>query len=683
MNGIKPGVSLSLKFFLFTAIIIVLLIGVTLVFSQKKATVLANETIRSGLEETLSTFDSFQQDRYSKLKMINNGIAQNPYIIAYVQQADTPSILDLARQNQQSLRSDFIIVTDDSGTILARTDKPTSSGQSIAKIPLIAKALDGDEASGLWIEGGNLYNAVVLPLIQQDTLVACLAVGYGINDAFAGEIKNLTHSETAIFLAPEKSEPALIASTQSGMKSDLAAAYAANMNKTGPFQFKVGQENYIGTLRQLKNPDGKAMASFLAFRSLDRELYGFKQFQKNILIVGVGIMVFAFLLSFLGAQRITGPLRHLTDVINEVKEGNYEVDIDVSSSDEVGILANSFRRLLAELKEKAQLVQYLSTQPTTTSSTSSMAPTAMSNPHQQATLATTPGGGIPATGTTLASLGPGSVIAGRYEVQSVLGTGGMGVVLKAHDRQLDEIVALKMLKGEVFTQDPAALERFKQELKLARRITHRHVVRTYDYSELDNYYVISMEYVKGITLKQLVRQRGMLPLKIGLQIGKQICSALDAAHERGVVHRDIKPQNVLLESSGDVKIMDFGIARVADMKGMTSTGTVMGTPDYMSPEQAQGLEMDHRTDIYSAGVVLFEIFTGKLPFIADSTLAVLNKHVREAPPKPTALNPNIPPELERILLKALAKNPDQRYQTIQELYDDLDRVSAMLARPAA
>lgn len=682
MNDTKAGLTLSLKFFLLTAIIIVLLIGVTLIFSQKKATALANETIRAGLEETLSTFDSFQQDRYSKLKMINNVIAQNPYIIAYVEQADTPSILDQARQRQQELHSDFIIVTDDQGTILARTDKPTSSGQTIAQIPLITKALEGEEVSGLWIEGGNLYNAVVLPLIQQDTLVACLAVGYGINDAFAGEIKNLTHSETAIFLAPGKGEPSLIASTQSTAKQELSAAFAANKTKTDPFQFLLGPESYIGALRQLKNPDGKPMGSFLAFRSLDRELYGFHQFQKNILIVGVGIMVLAFLISFLGTRRITGPLRHLTDVVNEVKEGNYDVDIDVNSTDEVGILAESFRRLLAELKEKAQLVQYLSSQPTMSStgtSAASMAPTQTNQIHQQATLGTS---GAITGGNTLASLGPGSVIAGRYEVQSVLGSGGMGVVLKAHDRQLDEIVALKMLRGEVFLQDPAALERFKQELKLARRITHRHVVRTFDYAELDNYYVISMEYVKGITLKQLVRQRGMLPLKIGLQIGKQLCAALDAAHEKGVVHRDIKPQNILLESSGDVKIMDFGIARVADMKGMTSTGTVMGTPDYMSPEQAQGLEMDLRTDIYSTGVVLFEIFTGKLPFIADSALAVLNKHVRETPPKPTGLNPAIPPELERILLKALAKNPEQRYQKVSELYDELDRVSAMLARPA-
>ena len=255
----------------------------------------------------------------------------------------------------------------------------------------------------------------------------------------------------------------------------------------------------------------------------------------------------------------------------------------------------------------------------------------------------------------------------------------MGVVLKAHDRQLDEVVALKMLKGEVFTQDPAALERFKQELKLARRITHRHVVRTYDYSELDHYYMISMEYVKGITLKQLVRQRGMLPLKIGLQIGKQICAALDAAHEKGVVHRDIKPQNILLESTGDVKIMDFGIARLEEMKGMTSTGTVMGTPDYMSPEQAQGIELDHRTDIYSTGVVLFEVFCGRLPFQADSALAVLNKHIREQPPKPSSLHQHIPPELDRILLKAMAKNPAQRYANISELYSDLDAMSVEIA----
>ncbi|HSE39188.1 MAG TPA: protein kinase, partial [Acidobacteriota bacterium] len=664
------------KFFIFTSLIIFLLIFITNLFSSRKANDLAQETIRNALTETLTAYDNFQEDRYTKLKLANNLIAQYPYFQAYIAEADTDSILDLVQQEQPKTKSDFIIVTDPDGIILARTDKPAMKGRNIANISIMQEALNGDEVSGLWVEGKELYDAVALPVITGDSMTACLAVGYSINDAFAAEIKNLTHSETAFFLTAEKSDPVLIATTMSAQKNELGTAYknqGNNNNET--FQFNLGPEKYIGISRQLKDASGKSMASFVTFRSLDRELIGFRQFQKNILFVGFGIMVVAFAVSFLGARRITGPLRHLTHAINEVKEGNYDVDINVKSGDEVGSLAHTFQRLLGELKEKDQLVQFLSTQPTASATMASSSPT-IATPHQQATL---PAHSQPSSQITANTLAPGTVIANRYEVQSVLGTGGMGVVLKAHDRQLDEVVALKMLKGEVFTQDPAALERFKQELKLARRITHRHVVRTYDYSELDHYYMISMEYVKGITLKQLVRQRGMLPLKIGLQIGKQICAALDAAHEKGVVHRDIKPQNILLESSGDVKIMDFGIARLEEMKGMTSTGTVMGTPDYMSPEQAQGLELDHRTDVYSTGVVLFEVFCGRLPFQADSALAVLNKHIREQPPKPSSLHPHIPPELDRILLKALAKNPAQRYANISELYNDLDTLSQTIA----
>ena len=673
----RKGVSLAIKFFIFTALLIFLLIFVTNVFSSRKANDLAQETIRSALTETLTAYDNFQEDRYTKLKLANNLIAQYPYFQAYIAEADTNSILDLVQQEQPKTKSDFIIVTDPDGIILARTDKPAMKGRNIANISLMQEALNGDEVSGLWVEGQELYDAVALPVITGDSMTACLAVGYSINDAFASEIKSLTHSETAFFLTAEKSDPVLIATTMSEKKNELASAYKSNRDKdTETFRFKVGPENYIGIARRLKDSAGKDMASFVTFRSLDRELFGFRQFQKNVLYVGLGIMGVAFLISFLGARRITGPLRHLTHAINEVKEGNYDVDIKVKSGDEVGILAHTFQRLLGELKEKAQLVQYLSNQPTQSSTMASNAAT-ISSPHQQPTI--TPQSQSQPAQQTMSSLAPGTVIANRYEVQSVLGTGGMGVVLKAHDRQLDEIVALKMLKGEAFTQDPAALERFKQELKLARRITHRHVVRTYDYSELDRYYMISMEYVKGITLKQLVRQRGMLPLKIGLQIGKQICAALDAAHEKGVVHRDIKPQNILLESSGDVKIMDFGIARLEEMKGMTSTGTVMGTPDYMSPEQAQGIELDHRTDVYSTGVVLFEVFCGRLPFQADSALAVLNMHIRELPPKPSSLHPHIPPELDRILLKAMAKNAAQRYANISELYKDLDSLSETIA----
>ncbi len=669
MNDTKPGLSLNLKFFLFTALIIVLLIAVTILFSSRRARALAHETIRSDLKQTLSVFETFQKDRYEKLKIANKIFAQSPYIQAYIQEADSNSILDLARDTEESIKSNFIIVTDAEGVILARTDKPGVSGQSLENVPLISSALEGDEVSGLMLENQNLYHAIALPVVTGDIITAALAVGYSINDALVTQLKEYTHSEAAFFI--EKDGLSLIASTITEEREDLTQSVSAASTPDVPFEFQIGNEKYVGVYRLLKNLDGQTLGRFAAFRSLDRELFAFRQFQKNVLIVGIGMMALAFLISFLGSRRITGPLRDLTNAVNEVKEGNFDVPIETTSRDEVGILAQSFKKLLSQLKEKQQLVEYLSQQPTVTFSAN--APTGFISPSPQTS-------GTQSS-VSLESIGPGSIIAGRYQVQSILGAGGMGVVFKALDRQLDEVVALKLLKSEVFQQDPVALDRFKQELKLARRITHRNVVRTYDYSELDNYYVISMEYVRGITLKHLIRQRGMLPVRIGLQIGKQICSALDAAHEKGVVHRDMKPQNILLESTGDVKIMDFGIARVADMKGMTSAGTIMGTPDYMSPEQAQGLGVDHRTDIYSAGVVLFEVFTGRLPFIADSSLAVLNKHIREAVPKPTSINPTLLKELEEVLIRAMAKNPDKRYQKISELYADLEAVSAKMSAP--
>jgi len=250
----QPGLSLTLKFFVFTALLIVLLIGGTLLFSSRKANALANETITSGLKETLLTFDSFQKDRYAKLTLANNVILQNPSFQAYLAEADADSILDLSRQNERVLKSDFIIITDADGLILARTDKPAAKGASIAKWPLVAKALEGDSVSGLWVENQHLYNAITLPIITGDSILGCLAVGYSIDDAVASQIKTLTHSETAFFVVPDKSTGNLIASTMSA-EPDLLAAYNSNQNRTDAFQFRVGGEEYIGMLRSLRSEE--------------------------------------------------------------------------------------------------------------------------------------------------------------------------------------------------------------------------------------------------------------------------------------------------------------------------------------------------------------------------------------------------------------------------------------------
>ncbi len=250
----------------------------------------------------------------------------------------------------------------------------------------------------------------------------------------------------------------------------------------------------------------------------------------------------------------------------------------------------------------------------------------------------------------------------------------MGVVYRAFDRELQEAVAIKTLRPESMAGDAVALERFKQEIRLARKIAHRNVVRTYDLGEVGGMYYLTMEFVEGTSLKQLIAARGRLPISVTLTVGKQLCRGLEVAHEQGVIHRDIKPQNIVVEPSGFLKVMDFGIARLANPapgKGLTQEGTSIGTPDYMSPEQLSGMEVGATSDLYAAGVVLFECLTGKLPFDAETTWALVAKRLEEDPPDPRTVNGEVPEGLARIILRAMARNPGDRYESAGEMHDAL------------
>ncbi|MBA2458509.1 MAG: serine/threonine protein kinase, partial [Gemmatimonadales bacterium] len=260
----------------------------------------------------------------------------------------------------------------------------------------------------------------------------------------------------------------------------------------------------------------------------------------------------------------------------------------------------------------------------------------------------------------------------------LLGSGGMGVVYRAFDREVGETVAIKALRPELGEFDPTMLERFKQELRLARRITHRNVVRTYDLGEADGVYFITMEYVRGTTVATLIHDAGRLAVPATLTIGKQVCRALEVAHEEGIVHRDIKPQNLLVDPGGFLKVMDFGIARLAerraDAQGLTGVGVVIGTPQYMAPEQLFGEPVDARTDLYATGAVLFECLTGRPVFEAPSLPALLARHVQDRPPDPSALNSEVPESLSRVILRALARRPDERWPSASELLHALESV---------
>jgi serine/threonine-protein kinase len=292
------------------------------------------------------------------------------------------------------------------------------------------------------------------------------------------------------------------------------------------------------------------------------------------------------------------------------------------------------------------------------------------------TVATAAGGGA-ASYATLAGIAPGQLLGERFQILSVLGAGGMGVVYKARDRELDDLVALKMLKREM-ADDAGLLDRLKSELKLARKITHPNVLRTFDFGDVGGLPYISMEYVRGVTLRYLLDSSGRLPYSAGLRLAKQLCAGLGAAHAQGVIHRDIKPENLILDNAGNVKLMDFGIARPIKRAaaGQTQAGFVVGTPQYLSPEQLEGKEADQRADIYAVGVVLYEVFTGKRPFEGESPVQVIMKHLNEAPAPPSTHWREIPPALEGMILRCLEKDPAQRFANAADLLRDLETLSA-------
>jgi eukaryotic-like serine/threonine-protein kinase len=675
---------LTQKILLFTSLLVIALVATTLVYTTVQADHLAHETIQQGLKETREVWETFQADRYNKLKLGVRVLGNDPAFKAAIA-TDQATVYDMLKERGQDLSADFFIATDPAGILIARSDRVGAQGDDLSKDPVVMKPLEGEESATVWRQGEKLFHAVSVPMRFGQDLVGVLIAGYGIDEAVANQIRKITHSEVAFLVRSQGKAPALAVSSMGAEEGALKAALGkpelASL-ASEPFEIELGGERHIGVQMPLKSATGEVVGSVLALRSLSEEMASFTRFRNSLMLVSVVVMVLGLVLAYLAAARITGPVRRLVGMVERARDGSYHGVVMVNASDEIGVLARSFNSLLAELREKEQMIDFLREGMTMLKKgvgVTSPGTTEVASAETASIAAVSAQAGV--------RVEKGELFAGRYEILATLGKGGMGVVYRANDRKLDDVVALKVLRPDVLKDDPTHIERFKQEIRLARKITHRNVLRTHDFGEADGTPYISMEFLEGVTLKDLIKGKGALPVGVGLRIAKQICAGLEAAHRQGVIHRDIKPQNMLIiPETGEVKIMDFGIARVSEVKGqsgLTSDGTVMGTPDYMPPEQAQGRPVDFRSDIYALGVVLFEIFTGKLPFGGDTAMQVVMNHIQKTPPRPRSVNPSLPEDLETVILRCMEKTPEKRYAQVADILKELTAISSRLDAASA
>ncbi len=582
--------------------------------------------------------------------------------------------VDQAIEYRDLIGAAWVLVTDAEGLLLARTDDPLESGRDLSRGALIGDALAGEQVTGAFLDEANpaairLYLAVATPLgaagaAPQGVLVAA----FELNDSLAAELAEATNADIAFFALDIDGNVAVVGSTLprdaigAALTADLDTAALATDSLASTLTAAIGGQHFIGEAGPIRSAGGDVFGGFIAFRAREAELAAFRSLRTAMwYAVGIGI-VLALTAAFALARQIARPVRRLAAATRRVQDGDYDVEIEAGGRDEIGTLGRAFRGLVEDLKEKQNLVEYMMA---ASGAAATMPLDAAKTEVRQYADAGGPG---------TRPLKPGSLFAGRYEVKEILGMGGMGVVYRALDRELGEAVAIKTLRADTVGADGVALERFKQEIRLARKITHRNVVRTYDLGEVSGTYYLTMEYVEGTSLKQLIQSRGRLPVPVTLTVGKQLCRALEVAHEQGVIHRDIKPQNIVVEPNGFIKVMDFGIARLAGPPkgaGLTEVGTSIGTPDYMSPEQLMGQELDPRSDLYSAGIVLFECLTGRPPFEADTVYALVAKHLEQDAPDPRGYSAEVPTPLAQIVLRAMAKQPDDRFQSAAAMHDAL------------
>ena len=696
MKAPKRGLGLSWKIFLATAALVATILGITLYATSVSAKKAADVAVNRGLDQTRDIIDQQLRGRELGLAGKAKVFTEQPTFRGNIRQAtsagDRATVLDQTQEAVQQIGADWVQIVDAQGVRLAKSDEPSAGADSLTGSPLIASALEGDESQAFGVIDSSLFQAVATPIAERNASGDVLRIDGAlmavrlVDDSLALAIKKTTDSEIIFYALDSANNPHVVAASPGvGTGAEVQRFLREQLSRNAPAEDDTGMApraeaefagvHYLGQGMTLRSAGGSAVGGFFALRNRDSELAAFNRLRNAIILSGAAGLLLAFLLSYVIARQITRPVKSLVAATRKAADGDYSTEIRASSGDEIGELAAAFGTMLEDLREKQGLVEFMmSAGASGSAGVTAPMPAAMSVTSRQRMA----GEGV--------LIEPGKTLANRYEIKDILGVGGMGMVYKAVDRELGETIAIKTLKSDFMAQDPTALERFRGEIRLARKISHRNVVRTHDIGESSGVYYITMEFVEGKSLKDLIRSRGRLPVSVVLTVGKQLARALEVAHEQGVIHRDIKPQNIVVEPDGVLKVMDFGIARLAQRKeGVTQAGMIIGTPEYMAPEQLLGDELDGRSDLYAAGVVLYECLTGRTPFVADSPITLISKVLEEDPTPPQDINSEVPKSLSDVVLRTMSRDREARPKNAAELHDLLAQVeqSADKRTPAA
>ncbi len=659
------SLSLSVKIFLGTSAVVVIALVATLAIAAREANVAASASVDRVVASAREAVNAQLAGRAEALVKGAEVFAGNSKFRDVVVQRDRGTSIDQAIVATEQTGADWAQIVDAVGVRLGKSDDSQAPEDTLAGSPAIGGALEGNIVTAFAVNDDTLISQIAVVPIMDRAVYGALMVARYLDDAFAADVKRAAFDQLeVVFYALDSDERPRVNGTtldRAVLTPELLAQLhdAAQKEEQGmSADVTVRDTRYVALGGLLRSAGGAPLGGFALLRDRESEFALFRAFERTLLITGGLALIVAALFSLLVARWITRPVTRLAEAARRASDGDYAADITASSKDEIGALASAFSTLLKDLREKQELVNFLGG-----ASVGEARTVQLEMP----------------TGTQarqIASIGlmPGSTFANRYEVKEVLGQGGMGTVFKAVDRELGEVIAIKTLKADFLRSDPSALERFRSEIRLARRISHRNVVRTHDIGEEGGTYFITMEYVDGTSLKELIRARGRLPLAVTLSVGKQLARALEIAHEQGIIHRDIKPQNMVVEPDGVLKVMDFGIARLAERpqeSGVTQQGAIVGTPEYMAPEQVTGGAVDARADLYAAGCVLFECLVGRPPIQADTPYQLVAQLLEDTPPRVRTLNADVPPALDQLIAELLSKDPAARPQSALIFHDRL------------